>query len=111
MIDCPRCGSPVDGMRCRCGEVITPVQESFPDRGVPAPEKRARIHDMVKTSFASLPAGELRRDPVEHWKEVLNRQGLPEISYRYAREALAVIDRPGRERPRQPGDDDDEAFV
>lgn len=30
--------------------------------------------------------------PKEHWRNVLSTDGLPSISYRYAREALAIID-------------------
>lgn len=35
---------------------------------------------------------EPKSKPVLHWRRVMATPGLPEISYRYAREALAIID-------------------
>lgn len=106
--ECPDCGADTEGRsRCRCGALVgtvarRTVQASIPDRGIPAPEKRARIREMLTGTLDTM--DKPRRDPVEHWKEVLDTPGLPDISYRYAREALEIIDRPGREL--QPGEDD-----
>ena len=61
---------------------------------------------MIGVSFGSI--DHPRRDPVEHWKEVLNTSGLANISYQYAREALAIIDRPKRQREYIPGEDREE---
>ena len=101
--DCERENEP-GTVRCPCGALVghvarRPVQESIPDRGEVAPEKRARIREIL-----SGPWDQPRRDPVEHWRGVLATKGLPDISYRYAREALAIIDRPSR-RAREPGED------
>ena len=104
---CPDCQRDVTGLvRCPCGALVghvarRPVQESIPDRGEVAPEKRARIRDILSKAG---PLDRPRRDPVEHWFEVLNTKGLSEISYRFAREALAKINRPSR-REREPGED------
>lgn len=114
---CPDCERPIDAgtVRCPCGALVghvarRPVQESIPDRGIPAPAKRARIAEILTGALDRI--DQPRRDPVEHWKKVLETGGLADISYRYAREALAIIDRPGRKvRERQPGEDyEEDAF-
>ena len=104
MKDCPTCSQPVDGLRCSwCDAHATrgPAQQSIPDRGIPAPEKRARIRKFVGSPF------QLRRDPVEHWRGVLATPGLSQISYRFAHEALAIIAPPERQSVCEPGADDD----
>jgi len=48
-----------------------------------------RVHGIVaqvKEKMSQAPK------PVLHWRKVLATPGLPEISYRYAKEALAIID-------------------
>lgn len=49
-----------------------------------------------------------REEVIKHWESVLEREGLPAITYETAREALRTLnahDVPGK--PREPGEDDE----
>ncbi len=103
---CPDCSRELEPgrTRCPCGALVgtvarRPVQESMPDRGVPAPAKRARIAEILKDPFPA---------PSRDWaRKLLDDPHASPLQRRMASEALEPYFR----RSRSPGDDDEEVIV
>lgn len=70
--------------RACCEARPKPEPLRLPVKLIPAEQ----VHGIVAATKAKLTG---LPKPIEHWRKVLATTGLPDISYRYAKEALAII--------------------